>query len=125
MSHAFREKFKRCYKCIGVEVVHAWDGSKRVGAFSIARYDGIYLVRWTEPIGARESLRLDPYSAHGCGRRAGRFGAGFCKRQTTGPPERLTRGVESGGGRREAAGRAGEGRWMEGMEGWRGGGGGW
>jgi hypothetical protein len=39
----------------------------------------------------------------------------------TGPPERLTRGVESGGGRREAAGRAGEGRWMEGMEGWRGG----
>jgi hypothetical protein len=33
----------------------------------------------------------------------------------------LTRGVESGGGRREAAGRAGEGRWMEGMEGWRGG----
>ena len=76
------------------------------------------------PSRTRESLRLDPYSAHGCGRRAGRFCAGFCKRQATGPPERLTRGVESGGGRREAAGRAGEGRWMEGMEGWRGGGGG-
>ena len=50
MSHAFREKFKRYYKCIGVEVVHAWDGSERVGAFSISRYDGIYLVRWSAPI---------------------------------------------------------------------------
>ena len=49
MSHAFREKFKRCYKCIGVEVAHAWDGSERVGAFSIALYDGIYLVRWSAP----------------------------------------------------------------------------
>ena len=47
MSHAFRENFKRCYKCIGVEIVHAWEGSERVGAFSIARYDGIYLVRWS------------------------------------------------------------------------------
>ena len=40
-----RENFKRCCKCIGVEVVHAWEGSERVGAFSIARYDEIYLVR--------------------------------------------------------------------------------
>eukprot|EP00966_Prymnesium_polylepis_P310457 7172871-Prymnesium_polylepis.1 len=31
--------------------------------------------------------------------------------------------VEGGGGRREAVGRTGEGRWMEGREGWRGGGG--
>ena len=58
MSHAFRENFKRCYKCIGVEVVHAWDGSKRVGAFSIARYDGIYLVRWTEPTGETQTVIL-------------------------------------------------------------------
>ena len=33
--------------------------------------------------------------------------------------------MEGGGVRREAVGRAGEGRWMEGMECWRGGGGGW
>ena len=78
------------------------------------RFCGVAIPGPRAAIGARESLRLDPYTAHGCGRRAGRFGAGFCKRQTTGPPERLTRGVESGGGRREAAGRAGEGRWMEG-----------
>jgi hypothetical protein len=86
---------------------------------------GVAIPGLRAPSQTRESLRLDPYSAHGCGRRTGRFCAGFCKRQATGPPERLTRGVESGGGRREAAGRAGEGRWMEGMEGWRGGGGRW
>jgi hypothetical protein len=69
------------------------------------------------PSRTRESLRLDPYSAHGCGHRAGRFGAGFCKRQATGLLQRLTRGKEDGGGRREAVGRGGEWRWMEGREG--------
>ena len=91
------------------------------------RFCGVAIPGPRAPSRARESLRvrLDPYSAHGCGRRAGRrfIGAGFCKRQATGLPEKFTRGVERGGGRREAAGRAGEGRWMEGMEGWRGGGG--
>ena len=73
MSHAFREKFKRYYKCIGVEVVHAWDGSERVGAFPIARYDGIYLVRWSTPTlnathrGIRYRYRKIGGSAHGQG----------------------------------------------------------
>ena len=42
-------------------------------------------------------------------RRAGGGGASWRQRLATGPPERLTRGVEGGGGRREAAGRWGEG----------------
>jgi hypothetical protein len=35
----------------------------------------------------------------------------------TGLLQRLTRGKEDGGGRREAVGRGGEWRWMEGREG--------
>ena len=49
------------------------------------------------------------------GRRTGSGGASWRLLLATGPPERLTRGVEGGGGRREAVGCRGEGRWMEGM----------
>ena len=73
----------------------------------------------TSPEGRRGAQR--PQNRRYCGsphgRRAGGGGASWRQCQATGPPERLSRGVESGRGRREAAGRAGEGRWMEGMEG--------
>ena len=57
------------------------------------------------------------YRGSPCGLRAGGGGASWRWWQATGTPERLPVRVEGGGGRREAAGRAGEGRWMEGREG--------
>ena len=71
--------------------------------------------------GARAGPQSRPYAVLAHGLRAGGGGARYCMRPDTGPPQRLPAGEEDGRGRREAVGRGGEGRWMEGREGWRGG----
>ena len=66
--------------------------------------------RAARAMGAHADPQRRPSTALGHGLRAGSGGAGCCMRADTGLPERLSRRVKGGGGRRKAGRCSGEGR---------------